>query len=138
MSILRGQFAMVLIVDAPAGVGASDLEGDLARATGALHLLVSVREVEGGGGSSVGEAGWTVVVYGADHPGIVHGVSSLLASLDVNIVDLTTRVTDDGIYSMVMEVALPAGLDPSRLRLSSTAANLGVECNLHPDEADIL
>jgi glycine cleavage system transcriptional repressor len=144
MSILRGQFAMVLIVDAPAGVAAADLEADLVRATAALHLVVSVRPVEGpSDGPGPGDA-WTVVVYGADHPGIVYGVSSMLAGLGVNIVDLTTRVTGgDGaspIYSMVMEVTLPAGLAPAELqrRLEATAAELGVECNLHPDEADIL
>ncbi|MEA3078572.1 MAG: glycine cleavage system transcriptional repressor [Actinomycetota bacterium] len=145
MSILRGQFAMVLIVDAPDGVAASDLEADLVRATASLHLVVSVRPVEGSDGDAVGAAdAWTVVVYGADHPGIVYGVSSMLAGLGVNIVDLTTRVTGgDGappIYSMVMEVTLPAGLAPAELqrRLEATAAELGVECNLHPDEADIL
>lgn len=141
MSILRGQFAMVLIVDAPAGVTAADLEADLVRATAALQLVVSVRDVaDVGGGAGGDQGGWTVVVYGADHPGIVHGVSALLAELGVNIVDLTTRVSADGIYSMVMEVALPPGLSPAELqqRLEGTAAELGVECNLHPDEADIL
>jgi glycine cleavage system transcriptional repressor len=148
MSILRGQFAMVLIVDAPAEVTAADLEADLVQATGPLHLVVSVRPVDDDGGEEGGAAAarndaWTVVVYGADHPGIVYGVSSMLAGLGVNIVDLTTRVTggdDRPIYSMVMEVTLPAGLEPADLqwRLEQTAADLGVECNLHPDEADIL
>jgi glycine cleavage system transcriptional repressor len=143
MSILRGQFAMVLIVDAPGDVSAADLEADLVRATDPLHLVVSVREVEAGAGGASPSDAWTVVVYGADHPGIVFGVSSMLAGLGVNIVDLTTRVTGGDvrpIYSMVMEVTLPPGLEPAELqrRLEATAAELGVACNLHPDEADIL
>ena len=51
----------------------------------------------------------------------------------------TTRVTDD-LYSMVIEVALPLGLSGADLdqRLAATASALGVECTLHPSEADIL
>jgi predicted amino acid-binding ACT domain protein len=69
-------------------------------------------------------------------------MSSALADLHVNIVDLTTRVTGDErpIYAMVMEVALPAGLAGADLeqRLAATAAGLGVDCAVHPSEADIL
>jgi glycine cleavage system transcriptional repressor len=141
MSILRGHFAMVLIVAAPDRVAAPALEADLAASLD--DLVVSVRDVGDQHAASVaGGEPWTVVVYGADHPGIVHGVASQLASLGVNIVDLTTRVSGDDrpIYSMVMEVELPVGLagDVLGLVLETTAAELGVECALHPSEADIL
>lgn len=144
MSILRGHFAMVLIVAAPDGVDAAALEATLVAETGPFGLVVSVRTVHehhDPGAEGEGDR-WTVVVYGADHPGIVSGVTAVLADLDVNIVDLTTRVTgnDRPIYAMVMEVALPTGLDGSALqvRLAATASALGVDCTLHPSEADIL
>ena len=142
MSILRGHFAMVLIVAAPLGLDAATLEEALA--ADAADLVVSVGAVAPQHASSAGVDGeaWTVVVYGADHPGIVHGVASSLAAREVNIVDLSTRVTGDDrpIYSMVMEVELPKGLSGSELQqtLDATAAELGVECSLHPSEADIL
>ena len=142
MSILRGHFAMVLIVAAPDALHAATLEAALAVEAG--DLVVSVGEVAqqgASGGAPVGEA-WTVVVYGADHPGIVHGVASALAARRVNIVDLSTRVSGDErpIYSMVMEVELPPGLTGVELEaaLDATASELGVECSLHPSEADIL
>ncbi len=143
MSILRGHFAMVLIVAAPDAVDAAGLEVALGQATAALDLLVAVRAV--GEVSAVsapeGEA-WTLVVYGADHPGIVHGITSVLADLGVNIVDLTTRVSgeDQPVYSMVMEVALPPGLAQNEVdrRLGQQAVALGVDYSLHPSEADIL
>ena len=141
MSILRGHFAMVLIVAAPAGLDAATLEEALASAAG--DLVVSVRTVATGTGAG-GDEGerWTVVVYGADHPGIVHGISTALAGAGANIVDLTTRVTGDAkpIYAMVMEVALPDGLTGQALdeRLAAASAELGVECTVHPSEADIL
>ena len=146
MTILRGQFAMMLVVDAPAGTGAPELEAALAGPAGALDLVVTVRPA----GEPVGtaeptdEAGsWTVSLYGADHPGIVHGVASLLAADGVNIVDLSTRVVgppESPVYTMVLEVALPPGADPHEFgrRLDARAAELGVTCRLHPSEADIL
>ena len=145
MSILRGHFAMVLIVAAPDDVDPAGLEADLGRDV--TDLVVSVGAVAEQDPTSVGEGAtdgdaWTVVVYGGDHPGIVHGVSSTLAALGVNIVDLSTRVGGDDrpIYSMVMEVELPPGVDGGELeaRLGARAAELGVECSLHPSEADIL
>ena len=142
MSILRGHFAMVLIVAAPDGLDAAALEASLTAATRDLDLIVSVRPVAPGAASDDGER-WTVVVYGADHPGIVHGITSALAAAGVNVVDLTTRVSegeDAPLYSMVIEVALPAGLQGAELdrRLSEAASELGVECTVHPSEADIL
>ncbi len=143
MSILRGQFAMVLIIAAPEGLDAAALEEVLTNGSGTEDLVVAVRAVHESAGSD-GDEGerWTVVVYGADHPGIVHGITSVLDGLGVNVVDLTTRVTgaEHPIYAMVMEVALPAGLTGATLdeRLTSAAAILGVDCTVHPSEADIL
>jgi glycine cleavage system transcriptional repressor len=144
MSILRGHFAMVLIVGAPDGVEPAVLEEALAADAATSDLVVAVRavsDVHARGGAPAGER-WTVVVYGADHPGIVHGITSVLADAGVNVVDLTTRVTGDErpIYAMVMEVELPGGLTGAELdeRLAATSAALGVECTLHPSEADIL
>jgi glycine cleavage system transcriptional repressor len=140
MSILRGHFAMVLLVAGPDDVDAAALEARLVDATRDLDLVVSVRGVGPGASEDEGER-WTVVVYGADHPGIVHGVTSALAEAGANVVDLTTRMTE-GIYAMVIEVALPTdgrltGPELDR-RLAAVAADLGVECTVHPSEADIL
>lgn len=145
MTILRGQFAMMLVVDAPPGVGAGDLEGALAGPAIALGLVVAVRPTtEPAAGPVPPEVGsWTVSVHGADHPGIVHGVAALLAEQSVNIVDLSTRVVggaDDAAYTMILEVTLPPDVDPHQFErgLDATASELGVTCRLHPSEADIL
>ena len=154
MTILRGQFAMMLVVDAPAGVGQGALEAALAGPAAALDLVVTVRPAD----EPVGRAdpsddpcadpsdeavSWTVSVHGADHPGIVHGVAGLLAERQVNIVDLSTRVVgtpESPVYTMLLEVTLPPGADPQEFgrQLDAKAAELGVTCRLHPSEADIL
>ena len=145
MTILRGQFAMMLVVDAPPGVGPEELQEALAGPATALDLVVTVRAaaepVDGADDQDTGS--WTVSVYGADHPGIVHGVAALLAANSVNIVDLSTRVVgspEAPAYTMVLEVTLPPGADPRALerKLEVTAGALGVTCRLHPSEADIL
>src|SRR5262245_52544002 len=83
MTILRGHFAMMLVVDKPASVAVAALEAALAAPAGALGLVITVWPIddpvadEGGAGPGEGDA-WTVSVYGADRPGIVHGVAALL------------------------------------------------------------
>lgn len=142
MSILRGEFAMVMIVAVPDDEDAAALERALVDGTAPLGLVVSVRALPPADGvESAGEP-WTVVVYGADRPGIVHRVATALAVLRVNIVDLTTRVSGGtpAVYTMVMEVVVPAALQPAALeeRLREVAGELGVEVALHPSSADVL
>lgn len=147
MTILRGQFAMMLVIDAPGSVGAADLESALAEPADALDLIVAVRPLREprppDPGALGGSGSWTVSVYGSDRPGIVHGIAEMLAGEGVNITDLTTRVIGDPdrpVYAMVLEVSLPAGTDPEALgdRLAETAAGLGVDASLHAADADIL
>jgi glycine cleavage system transcriptional repressor len=139
MTILRGQFAMMLVVDAPAGVGAPELEQALARPAADLDLVVTVRPAADVDEALWETAAWTVSVHGADHPGIVHGVTALLAERSVNIVDLSTRAVG-ALYTMVLDVTLPPGMDPEALArdLDAKGAELGVTCRLHLSEADIL
>jgi len=146
MTILRGLFAMMLVVDAPPGVGAEDLESALAEPAAALDLVVAVRplaDVAGTGAVSPAGSAWAVSVYGVDHPGIVHGMADFLAREGVNITDLSTRVigdTDRPVYAMLLEVSLPPDVDPDAFgrRLTQVAADLGVDANLHLSDADIL
>jgi len=143
MTILRGHFAMMLVVAAPDGLEQDALEAALAVPASDFELVVAVRAIDDAVPVSPAGESWTVSVYGADRPGIVHRVASLLADDGVNIVDLSTRVIGDParpVYAMILEVTLPAGGDPAVLqaRLADLASALGVECSLHPSEADIL
>jgi glycine cleavage system transcriptional repressor len=143
MTILRGHFAMMLVVAAPHGLEQGALEAALAGPAADLELVVAVRSIDDEVPASPEGEAWNVSVYGSDRPGIVHSVASLLADNGVNIVDLSTRVIGDAdrpVYAMILEVTFPAAADPAALqaRLVDLASNLGVECSLHPSEADIL
>ncbi|MFP5318052.1 MAG: glycine cleavage system protein R [Acidimicrobiia bacterium] len=143
MTILRGHFTMMLVVETPPGGDPAALRGALDAAAAAVDVALTVLPIdEGVAGPPAGDP-WTVSVYGADRPGIVHGVASLLAGLGVNIGDLTTRVAgppEHPVYAMVLEVTVPPAVDPADLerRLGELAGELGVECSLHPSDADIL
>ena len=144
MTILRGHFAMMLIVAAPADVDAEELEAALAAPAAAFDLVVAVRAIDERtpAGDSDGEE-WNVAVYGADRPGIVHRVATVLASSGANVVDLTTRVIGEPerpVYAMVLDITIPPDGDAGALQraLGELADELGVECSLHPADADIL
>ena len=141
MSILRGHFAMTLVVVAPGLV--SEVEAALAGVAASWELLVGVREITGDVETRPAAAPYVVGVYGSDRPGIVARVTSLLAESGVNVTDLTTRLqgaAGEETYVMLMEVDVPPGVDvPSLSRaLSSAAEELGVEATLHESEADLL
>jgi glycine cleavage system transcriptional repressor len=143
MSILRGHFAMMLVVDAPPDLAAERLEADLHEPARRFDLVVAVRPIDDRVPRSPPGQDWSLAVYGADRPGIVHRFARLLADSGVNIVDLTTRIigeSDRPVYVMMVDVTLPAGLDVDGLRrqLADLAAELGVDCSLHPAQADVL
>lgn len=143
MSILRGHFSMMLVVAVPVGVTAADLEAALAPVAAEAELVLAVRDIDDDVPHSPDGDAWAVSVYGADKPGIVNRVAATLAALDVNIVDLTTRVVGDQsapVYAMLVDVTLPAGLDPAAVEsaLAGLAEEMAVEISLHPSDADIL
>jgi glycine cleavage system transcriptional repressor len=147
MTNLQGQFAVLLVVAAPDGVTAEVLEralGDVARR---FDLVVSVRPL--GPASDPGERaglateGWTIAVHGADRTGIVRDVTSALAEVGGNVVDLATHLVgerDAPVYVMTLRVTLPSGpagdAAAEHVRLAATALN--VHCSVHRDEVDVL
>jgi glycine cleavage system transcriptional repressor len=143
MSILRGHFAMMLLVAGPDGLSASDLEAALGDTARGLDLVLAVREIDDTVPEPLQGESWTVSVYGSDRPGIVHRVTKLLADTGVNVVDLTTRVIGDEtrpLYAMLLDVTLPPGVEGESLRskLDELAKELGVDCSMHPADADVL
>lgn len=111
MTILRGQFAVMLIVSLP-DPDREALAAGLERVREELELkAIVVSPVAEPGESGDGEPRPThmITVYGADHPGIVHSVTTELAERGVNITDLQTKLagTEDApLYVMLLEVEL--------------------------------
>ena len=110
MSILGGQFAMMLVVATDAR--SESLEKAL---NGALRLsAVSVNEVEGYGEHGARENTHEIMVDTVeDRRGVMNVVSVALADLKINIVGLSSavsRVPPDTTCAMFFAVALPDGV----------------------------
>lgn len=136
-TILRGHFSMVMIVKGGDGSTPDALRTAIEEATFGGEIAVTVLPVAD---AHRHESYPThmVSVYGADRPGIVYRVASLLADRGANITDLTSRVLgsdDDPVYAVMMEVALASDIDQD---LAKIGQELGVEVTIHPLDADIL
>ena len=144
MAILRGHFAVMLMLAAPEGLDEGALRNDFERLRTDVPLeTVSLTEVAALDPHAA-PASHSLSVYGADHPGIVHGVADALADAGVNVVGLSTRVLGEGdgapIYAMLLEVALPEGLDEAGLDalLARVADEQGVDVSVRAHDDDVL
>ena len=141
MAILRGHFAIVLILSAPDELGEAQLREELQAVGRELPLeAVTLSAVEQLAGGSP-EPTHAISVYGADHPGIVHAMATALAASDANIIDLSSRlVGDPPIYVLGIEVELPPGGDADALRaaLAPVAERSGVELAIESEDDEVL
>jgi glycine cleavage system transcriptional repressor len=138
-TILRGHFAMMLVVRPPEGVDAAAIEKALASTADELGVMVTARPVDEAT-SEVALPTHIVSVYGADKPGIVYRVAETLAGSGANITDLTSRVTgapDHPVYALLLEVQM-AEPDAVEAALTAVKSELGVDVTVRPLETDLL
>ena len=145
MTILRGRFTIMLVVSTADDVDQRRLDSDLSEVGERLALdAVSVNEVSEFEPEGEPQASHILSVYGIDHPGIVHTVTSALAGQGVNITDLTTRLVAgkeaEPIYAMMLEVAVPPKTPTVEIEASlrEACAREGVELTIRPLEQDTL
>jgi glycine cleavage system transcriptional repressor len=144
MTLMQGQFAVMLILESPASDG-TVIEHQLAPVSEELDLLVSVRPIrpeEPGGEEAPAGPTLAISVHGGDRPGIVARVAEEVAACGGNVVDLASHVAegDHPAYVLVLTVTLPAAADEGdlRRRLDAAAGDLGVRCSVSPGDADLL
>lgn len=142
-SILRGHFAVMLILSAPADLTAPAIASEVCRYTDPLGLVVTVRPLREEAILGSTAPSHTLSVYGADRPGIVHGVTQLLADHGVNITELETRLVgraEKPVYAMLMEVAVPRDIPADGLErdLVGLARQLSIDVSLRPLDTDAL
>ena len=116
---LSGKFAGIANVEVPPkSVDALVRAINGLKASG-LELLVS----HGADGAPNPYAGATMEfeIVGADHPGIVHEITDLLASRDVNVEEMSSdrkaaSMSGSAIFEAWLRVRVPAGIDEAQLR----------------------
>lgn len=143
MTILWGQFAMILVVTPPEG----DLEGlrrQLQETSQQLHLQLTLNELDESTPRPEQKPGvpYLVSVYGADQPGIVSQTTGFLARHGMNITDLSTRVIQGKgpVYIMLLEVEAPADTSESALKdqLFTLSQELKVDISLRRLETELI
>jgi glycine cleavage system transcriptional repressor len=140
MSILHGQFAVMLIVSVPDDADLDAISNRLEEVGAGLGLagvtVSPVADLDRGAGPT-----HVLTVYGADRPGIVHDVAAMLAGFGVNITDLRTRRTggpEAPVYTMMVEVSVPSP-DPGLAgAMQGFAQEKNVEAHLAELETEVL
>lgn len=140
MTLLRGEFAVILMAQLPEDSTIEELKEKLREAESELEMNVYVRELKDDELEEETEdkTAYIISVYGADRPGIVFGVTEELARLKVNLTDVETKKTssDKPIFYMVLEVTLPDEMTESGLKseLAKKAEKLDVDVSVQAVE----
>jgi len=144
MTLLRGEFAIILMIQQPDDQSLEALKKMISEAENRLGLTIHVRELSEGEADEVEDAGdpYIISVYGADKPGIVSGITRVLADLGANVTDVETKHTGerDGatVFLMVLEVTLPEKVSESKLRSTLDEASKRLNVNLSVQSLDVV
>lgn len=137
MSLLHGQFSIVLVLEAPGVSNGAAIEEALAPLLEEFALQLMVRPVpEDGDELELGSLIF-VSVHGADHPGTVSRIGRAIAAAGGNIVDLVGHVVLEGSeVPSHLEITATLG-DESvadlRVTLEALAVELGMSCEVRED-----
>ncbi len=135
---IKGQFAMILITSSSQPESFAGLKDELAVLSRDLDLEINLRPVKEKDMIPF-EAGETepfvLTVRGEDRPGLVYGITEVLAERGINITNLdakTARVGEKLEYIQLFEVDVPKNLDYGRIqeKLRARGREMGVEVDL--------
>ena len=158
MTILQGQFAILLVVTSPEDDHRLFARTALDAVAERFDLVIAVRQLNdetprgegvsndetprGDGVSDDDSQALTVSVHGADRPGIVHAVASALAEHGGNVVDLSTQLVGEPehpVYVLTLRAVAPAASAQEVAdAVMQRASELGVHCAVRRDDADVL
>ena len=122
MTILEGQFAMILIASLPGPALEKKLKKVFEHFRTRWGLNHSWKVLEGklvrGEKHPRGSRTFLVSIMGRDRTGIVYETSRALAQSGLNITDLNSKILGEGkksVFAMVLEFDVPKGFEPKRL-----------------------
>lgn len=141
MTILHGQFAMILILSFPAGVNPRNLYLKLLKSSQPTGMSFSYCELVSYAPKKKKFSNpYIISVYGADKPGIVFKISDFLAGEKINITDVQTKLSKSGknkTYIMIIEADIPKKTAVTKMKreLLALAASLDVIVSVNQAEA---
>lgn len=145
MTLLRGEFAILLIARRPASLSTEALAAELRaleQRAGLQITLKELSELESAPQAATGRP-YMLHVYGADRQGILYRISRLLAERGINITDVNTRVLTESqppLWVMMVEIELPPDQEEPDLQaaLAEAARTLGVDLSLRAVDEEAL
>jgi glycine cleavage system transcriptional repressor len=139
-TILQTEFAGVFIASVPESLTSDDLLARLRKKLDPTGLSVLLSEMESTGvWESPSSEPFVITTLGPDRPGLVAGITGLLASFGINISNLKAvfRGGDNPTANtMIYEVDIPTALDMNRFRgaLYQRGRELGLDVSLQHRE----
>jgi glycine cleavage system transcriptional repressor len=135
---LRGQFAMILLVDAESSALAR-LRASLPALAEKIGLRLTLTDGAPAAAAPVKGIPFKLKTYSLDQPGIIHKVSDLLREQGVNIEELSARqesapFAGDPLFLMEMRLTLPAGASIQNIRskVQSLCDTLNCDVDFEP------
>jgi glycine cleavage system transcriptional repressor len=120
-TVHQGYFTMIILCQVPIKIDQEKVIQHIRERAGHdMHVYVTEYKIEEQK-TSTEERTFIVTAEGPDKPGILHTLSNHLASRQINIDDLYACVKD-GIFIVICQVSIPAGLDVTMLQLDLEAA----------------
>jgi glycine cleavage system transcriptional repressor len=145
MTLLRGEFAVLLIARRAQGLSTEALAAELRALEERTDLQITLKELSEQESAPQAATGrpYVVHVYGADREGILYRITSLLAGQGINITDVNTRVlttSSPPVWVMMVEIELPADQEEASLQaaLAAAARELGVDVSLRAVDEEAL
>lgn len=143
MTQLKGDFAILLLVSAPADKTLEQLQKSLTPVLSDLELSFTLREAPANAVPPSPKLPYTLIVYGVDHPGIVYRFAKAASDHGINITDLRTHVTENKgiqLYSLTLDIEVDnlETVHAFEKILTKLKEEIQVEAVLKPVETDEL
>jgi len=138
MTRLNNEFAVMLIVATEdRNITEEKLKEGFKKVAQEKNLFINVRQIPEEVFDQKNKTGkpYSLVVYGADRPGIVYSVAKLLADRGINITDLRTEKTPE-IYVLIAQLEFPDGLTEEEIlpEIEKLKEELNIDINLEQVE----
>lgn len=128
-TLLQGVFAMIFIVTSDKNYEENEIKSIFANEGIQMEAFKYENKVP-----EKDEIHYSISVYGADKPGIVHKITADIAAHGLNILDLQTKVTgkENKVYIMILEAAAKSDANESEWQtdLKKTASLINTQINI--------
>ena len=136
---LRGEFAMMILLEAADDAAAGKLAGDLPGHGDRIGLRLTVTPQHARGARATDGIPYRLKTYSMDQPGIVARLTAVLRAMGVNIEELEARqesapFAGSPLFSTEMRITVPRGVALAQLRreLESVGNELNCDVDLDP------